>query len=80
MSLWRCDAGQAPSAPKASNSELIKALEAERVKFEKWITAPPFEKPTHRNPQDAEVTAWPGAYKDYEVELAWEAWVAAKGF
>lgn len=45
-----------------------------RSEFEKWISAPPFEHMCDRN---GEGSAWPGAYKRYETELAWEAWQAA---
>lgn len=44
---------------------------AERVAFERWISSPPFEHMCDRN---SETSAWPGAYKRYETELAWEAW------
>lgn len=47
-----------------------------RAHFEKWISAPPFEHMCDRN---SENSAWPGAYKRYETELAWEAWQAAWG-
>lgn len=47
----------------------------QRQKFEDWIGSPPFERNTSRYPETKE-SAWPGAYKEYEVELAWEAWQA----
>lgn len=46
----------------------------ERKQFEAWISSPPFEHMCDRN---SENSAWPGAYKRYETELAWEAWQAA---
>jgi hypothetical protein len=49
----------------------------QREAFEAWISAPPFERETDRFPQDETKFAWPGAYRDYKVELAWEAWQAA---
>ena len=47
-----------------------------RSAFEAWISAPPYERSTHRWPDDG-TKAWPGQYSDYPVELAWEAWKAA---
>ncbi len=74
------DQNQAEKQSTVSNSELIEALEAGRIKFEKWITAPPYEREVCRKPNNPDVTAWPGNYQDYNVQLAWEAWAAAKGF
>lgn len=48
--------------------------EAERRRFEDWISKPPYEKNLARF-HDA--GTWPGAYKDYTVHLAWDAWQAA---
>ena len=45
----------------------------EREAFEAWITAPPFEKDIHRGDENSD---WPGAYTDYRVHLAWDAWQA----
>ena len=45
--------------------------EFERAIFEKWISSPPFELSCEIN---GELSAWPGNYKCYETELAWEAW------
>jgi len=47
----------------------------EREQFEKWITAPPFEKNVDKWPSGA---AWPGCYKSYEVHLAWDAWQTSR--
>jgi len=44
-----------------------------RAKFEKWISSPPYEKEIGRCSNDETVTAWPGQYWCYEVELAWQA-------
>ena len=52
---------------------------AERQRFESWISAPPFERPVSRWPDDPSKYAWPGAYVDIDVELAWEAWKEAVG-
>lgn len=46
-----------------------------REEFEAWITSAPLEKPVHRNPES---NIWPGQYKSYEVQLAWEAWQASR--
>jgi len=45
----------------------------ERGQFEQWITSPPFEREVGRWEERADV-AWPGQYREYEVELAWCAW------
>lgn len=45
-----------------------------RLKFEKWISAPPYERDIYRWPQDETKHAWPGQYKDIAVQLAWDAW------
>lgn len=44
---------------------------AERARFEAWVSAPPFEKRTDRHGPDE---AWPGCYADIAVHLAWDAW------
>ncbi len=45
-----------------------------RADFEKFIGAPPYEHMCDRAGQEA---AWPGQYKRYETQLAWQAWLAA---
>lgn len=45
-----------------------------RSKFEKWISAPPYERDIYRWPQDETKHSWPGQYKDIAVQLAWDAW------
>jgi hypothetical protein len=35
------------------------------------------EKDIARNSADESLSAWPGQYRSYEVQLAWEAWCAA---
>jgi len=50
-------------------------VEEERRKFEAWITAPPIEREIDRMSDDESVAAWPGQYRDYCVQLAWEAWL-----
>lgn len=47
--------------------------EPTRDQFEAWISAPPFERSIARYPENFEY-AWPGCYRDIDVELAWEAW------
>ena len=48
-----------------------------RSAFEAWITAAPMEKDVARNSTDETKSAWPGQYRSYEVQLAWEAWCAS---
>ena len=48
-----------------------------RSAFEAWITAAPMEKDVTRNSTDETKSAWPGQYRSYEVQLAWEAWCAS---
>ena len=62
-------AGQSPAFPLAAGSV--------RSAFEAWITDPPMEKDVVRNSTDDRKSAWPGQYRSYEVQLAWEAWCAA---
>ena len=45
-----------------------------RKAFEAWIGNPPYERMCDRGSPES---AWPGQYKNYEVQLAWEAWQAA---
>ena len=45
----------------------------QRRRFEQWITASPYERDILRFP-NSDRSAWPGQYKDMEVQLAWEAW------
>ena len=53
----------------------------EREKFEKWISAPPYEKSLIRYQasvvQHRVAGIWPGQYRDYDVQLSWEAWQQA---
>lgn len=46
-----------------------------RAEFEAWITSPPYEKPVTANPDSS---GWPGQYRAYEVQLAWEAYQAGR--
>jgi len=46
-----------------------------REAFEALISAPPFEMPIERFDDRS---AWPGSYTELEVDLAWQAWKAAK--
>lgn len=45
-----------------------------RAEFEEWITAPPYEQSIERHPIDSKRTSWPGQYRYYATQLAWEAW------
>lgn len=45
----------------------------DRDSFERWISAPPYERSVERFAEDASKVAWPGQYRIYEVQLAWEA-------
>ncbi len=50
-------------------------LAREREKFEKWIrwiSLPPYE---HMCDKGSGESAWPGQYKHYETQLAWESWL-----
>lgn len=42
-----------------------------REEFERWAADAPREWPLERYTEDE---AWPGSYKDYPVQCAWEAW------
>ena len=46
-----------------------------REEFEAWITSPPLEKPVQVNPESS---GFPGQYRAYEVQLAWESWQASR--
>jgi len=48
-----------------------------RRAFENWISAAPYERDITRNPEGSSDQSWPGHYRDYEVQLAWDAWDAA---
>jgi len=52
--------------------------ETNRREFEEWITAMPYERDITRRPNDFEKYAFPNTYVDYQVDLAWEAWQAAR--
>lgn len=45
-----------------------------RAAFEAWISGPPYEREVERF---GEGSAWPGNYRDLDVDLAWCAWSAA---
>jgi hypothetical protein len=48
----------------------------QREAFEAWITQPPIEASILRYGDDA-ARMWRGQYKQYSVQLAWDAWRAA---
>lgn len=45
-----------------------------RAAFEAWISGPPYEREVKRF---GEGSAWPGNYRELDVDLAWCAWSAA---
>lgn len=45
-----------------------------RAAFEAWISGPPYEREIERF---GEGSAWPGNYRDIDVDLAWNAWLDA---
>lgn len=56
------------------NPPPIDDYEAQRARFEKWISSPPYEHSVSLIPNNPEEFAWPGQYVDIRVQLAWEAW------
>lgn len=46
----------------------------DREAFEAWISGPPYE---HEVGLFGDAAAWPGNYRDIDVDLAWQAWKAA---
>ena len=62
------DSKQPPAG--ASSQDLL----VRRLAFERWITAPPFERSAARYPDNEQVSSWPGQYRDIAVEIAWGAW------
>lgn len=44
----------------------------ERKNFEKWITSPPYEKSIKQHRPNG---SWPNQYVEYDVQIAWEAWM-----
>lgn len=48
--------------------------EGSRSRFEAWVSAPPIEKSVERFSSEG---SWPGHYRDYGVQLAWESWQRA---
>jgi len=49
-----------------------------RREFEAWIKSPPRKRSTARYHDDQLTQSWPGQYEDFEVQLAWEAFQAAR--
>ena len=47
-----------------------------REQFENWVSAPPREFDVERFDEDHD--SWPGGYRSYKVQCAWEAWQAAQ--
>ena len=50
-------------------------MPSQREAFEAWVSAPPFEMPVTRFPEDGDT--WSGQYRHYDVQFAWKAWQAA---
>lgn len=46
-----------------------------RRQFEAWVSAAPFERSIERFADNPVRHAWPGAYRDITVDLAWQAWL-----
>lgn len=75
-----CDVCYWRSLAEGTRQEKSKITEdAERIQFERWITAPPFERSIRRFASDDRLAAWSGRYCDNSVALAWKAWKASKG-
>lgn len=74
MTTATTDSNPLPDVPR---SALALGTCSVRSAFEAWITDPPMEKDVARNSTDDRKGAWPGQYRSYEVQLAWEAWCAA---
>jgi hypothetical protein len=69
----RCEADKLHNKSVALQAKEI-MRQKNRESFEYWIKSSPYEKSVSRFINDPENTAWPGCYKDINVELAWEAW------
>lgn len=50
----------------------------DRERFESIISASPYEKSVARWPNLPVKFAWPGGYKDLNVDLAWHMWQASR--
>lgn len=48
-----------------------------RADFEALISAPPYDHNCERWPDDRAAAPWPGQYRRYKTELAWQFWRAA---
>jgi hypothetical protein len=51
-----------------------------REQFELFMKSPPFERDCHRWPNDETRYSFPNTYKEMDVDLAWEAWQAARAW
>lgn len=49
-------------------------MDSTRKAFEEWISGPPCEREVERF---GDGSAWPGSYREIDVDLAWLAWIAA---
>lgn len=63
---------------EATSGAAVGALLDRRVRpraaFEAWISGPPYERDVERF---GDGSAWPGNYRELDVDLAWYAWSAA---
>lgn len=64
--------------PPREGAWFAEFMGAERARFEAFIAGPPFERDVRRFPDDPERYAWPGSYRDINVDLAWQAWIEAR--
>lgn len=46
-----------------------------REEFEAWISSPPYEREVERF---GDGSAWPGSYREIDVDLAWCSWSASR--
>jgi hypothetical protein len=49
-------------------------INQERKRFEAWAESIPHQRNTARHGSNDE---WPGQYRDYSLQLAWESWLEA---
>lgn len=65
---------QQDEATSAAVGSLLDRRVRPRAAFEAWISAPPYEREIERF---GDGSAWPGNYRDIDVDLAWNAWLDA---
>lgn len=52
-------------------------IDDHRAAFEAWISGPPNSLTIERYPKNGNKHEPPGEYRDFSVQLAWEAWCRA---